>query len=40
MHDLHHLRNLVQQGNAEAFVKVLNLNPGWTRTRFDQGFTH
>ena len=35
MHDLHHLRNLVQQGNAEAFTKVLNLDPGRTRTWFD-----
>lgn len=40
MHHLHHLRNAVQQGNAEAFAKGLNLDPGRTRTWFDQGFTH
>ena len=40
MHRLHHLRNLVQRGNAEAFAKELNLDPGRTRTWFDQGFTH
>jgi ubiquinone/menaquinone biosynthesis C-methylase UbiE len=39
MHRLHHLRNLVQQGNAEAFAKELNLDPGRTRTWFDQRFT-
>jgi hypothetical protein len=27
-------------GNAEAFAKELNLDPGRTRTWFDQGFTH
>ena len=40
MHRLHHLRNLVQRRNAEAFAKELNLDPGRTRTWFDQGFTH
>ncbi|MCA1853165.1 MAG: class I SAM-dependent methyltransferase [Beggiatoa sp.] len=40
MHRLHHLRNLVQQGNAEAFAKELNLDPGRTRIWFDRGFTH
>jgi hypothetical protein len=40
MHRLEHLGNLVQQRNAEAFAKELNLDPGRTRTWFDQGFTH
>ena len=40
VHRLEHLRNLGQQGNAEAFVTELNLDPGRTRTWFDQGFTH
>jgi hypothetical protein len=40
MHRLEHLRNLVQQGDAEAFASELNLDPGRTRQWFDQGFTH
>jgi hypothetical protein len=36
---LHHLRNLVQQDDAEAFANELNLDPGRTRQWFDQGFT-
>jgi hypothetical protein len=37
---LEHLRKWVQQGDAEAFAKALNLDPGRTRQWFDQGFTH
>ena len=37
---LPHLRKMVQQGDAEAFAKALNLNPGQTRQWFEQGFTH
>lgn len=36
---LHHLRNLVQQGDAEAFAHELNLDPSRTREWFDHGFT-
>jgi hypothetical protein len=36
---LEKLRNLVQQGDAEAFANELNLDPRRTRQWFDQGFT-
>ena len=36
---LHHLRDLVQQGEAEAFANELNLDPRRTREWFDQGLT-
>lgn len=38
MHRLEHLRNIVQQGDAEGFAKELNLDPGRTREWFDLGF--
>lgn len=38
-HRLECLRNLSQQANASAFAMELNLDPGRTRTWFDQGFT-
>ncbi len=37
---LHHLRSLVQQGDAEAFANELNLDPDQTRQWFEQGPTH
>lgn len=37
---LHHLRDLVQQDDAEAFANELNLDPGRTREWFDQGLTN
>ena len=37
---LEQLRNLVQQGDSEAFANALNLDPSRTRQWFDQGFTH
>ncbi len=40
MHRLHHLGDLVQQGNAEAFAEELILDPGRKRTWSEQGFTH
>jgi hypothetical protein len=39
MNLLHHLRELIRQGNAEAFAQELNLDPDLTRTWFEQGFT-
>lgn len=35
---LHHLRSLVQQGDAEAFANELKLDAGRTRQWFEQGF--
>jgi hypothetical protein len=40
MNLMHHLRELIRQRDAEAFAKELNLDPGQTRTWFNQGFTH
>jgi len=37
---LHHLRSLVQQADAESFAKELNLDPHRTRQWFKQGFPH
>jgi hypothetical protein len=39
MHRLEHLRNLVQQDDAEGFAKAMKLDPAQTRQWFDQGFT-
>jgi hypothetical protein len=39
MHRLEHLRNLVQQGDAEGFARAIGLDPVRTRQWFDQGFT-
>jgi hypothetical protein len=36
---LHRLRNLVQQGDADAFANELKLDPVRTGQWFDQGFT-
>jgi hypothetical protein len=36
---LHHLKDLVQQGDAEAFANELNLDPRRTREWFDRGLT-
>ncbi len=38
MHRFDHLRMLVQQGEAEAFARELNLDPRLTRQWFDHGF--
>lgn len=32
MNLLHHLRELIRQGNQEAFAQELNLDPSLTRT--------
>lgn len=40
MHRMEHLRNLVQDGDAEGFANAMDLDPGRTRQWFDQGFTH
>lgn len=37
---LHRLRSLVEQGDAEGFAKGLNLDAGQTRQWFDDGFPH
>jgi hypothetical protein len=36
---LHRLRDLIQQGDAEGFASELNLDPRRTRHWFDQEFT-
>jgi hypothetical protein len=37
---LHHVRNLLQRGDAEGFATELNLDPRRTRQWFEQGFPH
>lgn len=39
MNLLHHLRELIRNGNADAFAQELNLDPDQTQIWFDQGFT-
>jgi hypothetical protein len=38
MHRLEHLRNLVQQGDAEGFARVMGLDPVRTRQWFADDF--
>lgn len=40
MHRLEHLRNLVQQGDAEGFARAMDLDPVRTRQWFELGFSH
>lgn len=38
MHRMEHLRNLVQQGDAEGFARAVDLDPVRTRQWFERGF--